>query len=379
LKILQVNASYKPAFIYGGPTMSVSMLCEQLVKAGVSVSVFTTTANGKTELPAEPGQPVNADGVTVRYFKRITKDHSHLSPSLLFALWKDVKKFDLVHVHAWWNLVSVLSCVVALMRKVPVLLSPRGTLSPYSFGNKNIGPKWLIHHLLGKYLLNKSHIHTTTERESDAIKRLIHPRSITMLPNFIQLPGQKAIAVKATLTCLKLIFFSRIEEKKGLDILLNALALVSVPYHLTIAGSGEASYIQSLKIIAANNHTGNKISWIGFLNENKFELLQQHDLFVLPSYDENFGNAVIESLSVGTPVLISDQVGLADYVKKNSLGWICQVNETSISSTINEIATNHHAELMQIRKNAPGIIYEDFNEDKLAKKYIAMYDKLIKT
>ncbi|GAC1309886.1 MAG: glycosyltransferase [Mucilaginibacter sp.] len=378
MRILQVNASYKPAFVYGGPTMSVSMLCEQLVKVGVFVTVFTTKANGKEELPVASGESINVDGVPVRYFNRVTKDHSHFSPSLLFRLWKDVNKFDLVHIHAWWNLVSVLSCFIALLRKVPVLVSPRGTLSPYSFGNRHIGAKWLIHQLLGKYLLNESHIHTTTQRERDAVMRLIHPRSINLLPNFIQLPAAKAISVRPSSTTLKLIFFSRIEEKKGLDILLNALTLVTVPYHLTIAGSGNPDYIESLKIIAANNQIENKISWIGFRDDNKTELLQQFDLFVLPSYDENFGNAVIESLSAGTPVLISDQVGLADYVKENILGWICQINEASIGNAINEIAENHRDELTRIRKEAPGIIYNDFNEDRLVKKYINMYDKMVK-
>jgi glycosyltransferase involved in cell wall biosynthesis len=357
--------------------MSVSMLCEQLVKAGVFVTVFTTTANGKEELPVADAEPINVDGVPVRYFSRITKDHSHFSPSLLFNLWKEVKKFDLIHIHAWWNLISVLSCFIALLRKVPVLVSPRGTLSPYSFGNRNIGAKRAIHQLGGGYLLNNSHIHTTTERESEAIRLLIHPQSITMLPNFIQLRGQKTIAVNPSSGGLKLIFFSRIEEKKGLDILLNALTLVSVPYHLTIAGSGNTDYVESLKKIAAKNHVKNKISWIGFQNENKFELLQQHDLFVLPSYDENFGNAVIESLSVGTPVLISDQVGLAGYVTKNKLGWTCQTNEVSIGNAITDIAKNQHAELIRIRKDAPGIIIEDFNEESLVKKYIHMYDKII--
>jgi glycosyltransferase involved in cell wall biosynthesis len=378
LRVLQVNASYKPAFVYGGPTMSVSMLCEQLVKAGVVVTVFSTTANGLEELPVAAGESINVDGVPVRYFNRITKDHSHFSPSLLLRLWKDVNKFDLVHIHAWWNLVSVLSCFIALLRKVPVLVSPRGTLSPYSFGNRNIGAKWLIHQLLGKYLLNNSHIHTTTQRESDAVMRLIHPRGINLLPNFIQLPTIKAITVGPSSTYLKMIFFSRIEEKKGLNILLNALTLVSVPYHLTIAGSGNADYIDSLKMIAANNHIEDKISWIGFHDENKTELLQQFDLFVLPSYDENFGNAVIESLGAGTPVLISDQVGLADYVTKNELGWICRTNEAAIANAINEIAEKHRVELIRIREEAPGIIYNDFNEDSLVKKYINMYDKLIK-
>jgi len=358
--------------------MSVSMLTEQLTKAGVSTEVFTTTANGKNELPVSPGKPINVDGVSVWYFKRITKDHTHFSPSLLKQLWKERSEFDLIHIHAWWNLVSVFSCLVALIGNIPVLISPRGTLSQYSFQNKNIGIKWIIHNLLGKYLLNKCHVHVTSERENKAIMSVIHPKSITMLPNFVKLSPKMQLPEGASHPCLRIVFFSRIEEKKGLDVLLNALTTVSVPYTLTIAGDGDENYIEYLKKIAINNHIENKINWVGFYNENKFSLLQGHDLFVLPSYDENFGNTVIESLSVGTPVLISEQVGLADYVKKNNLGWVCQTDPVSIGSIINEIAINRQHDLQRIRKQAPLIICKDFNENNLVEKYINMYNRLIK-
>ncbi len=377
MKVLQICAAYKPAFIYGGPTMSVSMLTEQLAKAGISTEVFTTTANGKTELPVSPGQTTIVEGVSVRYFKRITKDHTQFSPSLLKQLWKNGSSFDLIHIHAWWNLVSIFACLVALMRKVPVLVSPRGTLSEYSFQNKNIGIKWAIHHFLGKHLLNRCHIHVTSEMENKAIQRLIRPKSITVLPNFVKLPEKMNFQEHGNSSIIRLLFFSRIEEKKGLDILFNALTKVSVPFTLTIAGDGDEYYIEHLKTIAVRNAIDDRINWAGFYNENKFDLLQEHDLFILPSYDENFGNTVIESLSVGTPVLISEQVGLADYVKKNNLGWICQTNPVSVSDMINEIAADHRHDLQRIRKAAPGIIYNDFNEDNLVKKYISMYKNLI--
>jgi len=130
--------------------MSVSMLSEQLAKTGIYTEVYATTANGKDELPVKPGEPVNVDGVTVTYFKRITKDHSHFSPALLKKLWKEAPGFDVIHIHAWWNLVSLFSCLIALMRNVPVIISPRGTLSPYSFQNKNIGKKTAYSSLIGQ-------------------------------------------------------------------------------------------------------------------------------------------------------------------------------------------------------------------------------------
>ena len=378
MKILQICAAYKPAYVYGGPTMSVSMLSEQLVRAGIYTEVYATTANGKRELEVSPGECINVDGVNVTYFARYTKDHSHFSPGLLKKVWVSAMNFDVVHIHAWWNLVSVFSCLLALLRHIPVVVSPRGTLSPYSFQNKNIGPKWAIHKILGEKLLNKCHIHVTSEREKEAVMKLINPKSVIHLPNFVSLPGVPKLHQNSFSPILRILFFSRIEQKKGLDILFDALKMVSVPYYLTIAGDGDKTYVDYLKTKASNNNISDKINWLGFYSGDKICLFNDHDLFVLPSYDENFGNSVIESLCAGTPVLISEQVGLADYVKKNNLGWLCQTNAVSLSQAINNITENCREDLGRIRKQAPGIIYRDFNPGNLVEKYINMYDQIIK-
>jgi glycosyltransferase involved in cell wall biosynthesis len=376
LKVLQISASYKPAYIYGGPIMSVSMLAEQVAKLGAEVTVFTTTANGLNELPVTTNQPIIIDGVTVIYFKRITKDHTHLSPALLKNVWQKARDYDVVHIHAWWNLVSMLSCLIAVMRNVKVVVSPRGTLSNYSFNNKNNGIKGLIHTFLTKPLLKKCDIHTTSDNEYSAVKNIIEAKHFFNIPNFIRLNVNKQYAAAPGTDHIKLIFLSRIEEKKGLDILFDALKEVTIPYRLTIAGDGNADYINSLKAISVNNGIDKYIDWIGFQTDNKFDLLHAHDLFILPSHDENFGNVVIESLSVGTAVLISEQVGLADYVATNNLGWICQTNAASVSAAINNINTRPD-ELQRVRREAPVIILEDFNYNNLAVKYMNMYNQII--
>jgi glycosyltransferase involved in cell wall biosynthesis len=376
LKVLHIIAAYKPAYIYGGPTMSVAMLCEELSKGNVYTEVFTTTANGESELPVKSNTAQLIDGVTVTYFKRITKDHTHYSPALLKALRHRAIEFDVIHIHAWWNLVSVFACMISLAKRIPVIVSPRGTLSPYSFSNKNIGKKRLIHALLGKKLLEKCHIHTTSRREGDAITQLLKPKSVTIIPNFVKLPANIPNVTKRLNDVLNLIFFSRIEEKKGLDILLQSLKFIKVPFKLTIAGSGQQTYIDHLKTQVTDQTITDKIVWVGFHNNDKFDLLASQDLFMLPSHDENFGNAVIESLSVGTPVLISENVGLADYVSDNNLGWICKTTVGSISDNINAIGNNKSV-LQNIRQNAPDIIQKHFSPDTLVQQYIRYYQHII--
>jgi glycosyltransferase involved in cell wall biosynthesis len=376
LKLLQINASYKPAYIYGGPTMSVSKLSEEMVLAGCDIEVYTTTANGPDELPVEPGKTVNADGVTVTYFKRITKDHTHYSPDLLRHMRQHVKEFDAVHIHAWWNLVSVLACRIAVKAGVPVIVSPRGTLSAYSFGNRNSLPKRLIHNFLGKKLLRNSFIHVTSDREKAAMAALIQSKETFNIPNFIALPKEILSTATNPAKQLRLIFFSRIEEKKGLEILFDALVNVNIPYTLTIAGGGSPDYINRLKSLAEEKGIAPHLNWIGFQGDNKFEVLQQHDLMVLPSYDENFGNVVIESLSVGTAVLISKNVGLFNYVEEQQLGWACDNNAASFRKMLESIEQDRNS-LAKIRQQAPAIIRKDFDEENLRKRYLEMYQQII--
>ena len=373
---MQVIAAYKPAYGYGGPTMSVARLSEMMITNGLQITVFTTTANGKKELPVNTGQTMLVDGVPVVYFNRITKDHTHFSPKLLIAVWKNVRSFDIIHIHAWWNLVSMLSCMIALVRGVPVIFSPRGTLSAYSFSNKNKGIKHFIHTFIGKPLLNRCHFHVTSAHEAAAVRNILTPKSLTIISNFVKIGEQGTKDTRQVNVPVKLLFFSRIERKKGLELLLDALPKVTLPFHLTIAGNGDPAYVQALKSMVTRNGMSDAVTWAGFVNTEKFDLIRQHDLLILPSYDENFANCVIESLSVGTPVLISENVGLSEYVKSKYLGWICKSDTLDISIYLNDILLTKNKELLRIKLTAPGIIQKDFSDRSLAQQYIQLYQTL---
>lgn len=418
MKIVHIIASYKPAYIYGGPIQSVGKLCEALkdnvllqAEDNIShVEVLTTTANGKKELDVETGKQQTIDGVPVTYFKRWTKDHSHFSPGLLWALRKEISKslklksetpkpnkqisklnkrqFTIkneqqlenteliIHIHAWWNLVSVLSCWIAKWYNIPVILSSRGMLTSYTQGNRNSIAKKLIHTIIGKRLLKYCHIHVTSEQEEEDVLKIVQAKCITVIPNLVSFPQEISnIDYLVSRQNLKLIFLSRIEEKKGLDLLFRALALLNFPWSLTIAGTGDESYIKSLKERTERLKIYDRINWVGQVsNEDKYDLLASHDLLVLTSYNENFANVVIESLSVGTPVLLSDKVGLADYVEERDLGWTCKLKPEHIHTQIMNIYYDQITREM-IRIKAPGIIRSDFKDEVLIKKYIALYKK----
>jgi len=398
IKLLQVTAAYKPAYIYGGPTMSVAKLCEALTDMGpevnTGVEVLTTTANGPEELPVVPGKQIIVDGVPVTYYQRITKDHTHFSPALLHALWKKIKAHRLrqaqpdkpthqlvIHIHAWWNLVSVFSCYLAKWYHIPVVLSPRGMLTPYTQSNRNSFFKSTLHFLIGKSLLRYCHIHATSEKEKQDILKFITPQSITVIHNLVNLPVEvqklNAKHQKQEDQPFKLLFLSRINVVKGIEVLLDALADLPFNYQFTIAGSGEETYIESLKLKAKDLKIENNIDWIGHVhNDKKFELMAKNDLLILTSVSENFANVVVESLSVGTPVLLSDQVGLAAYIKENELGWISSLAAENIQQ---EIINAYHDESRRkrIRTTGPQIIANDFDQHHVTQQYLHLYQQII--
>ena len=387
ITIFQITPAYKPAYFYGGPTLSVSKLCEELHKSQLQIKVLTTTANGTTELPVNTGMPNKVAQVDVYYFKRLTKDHTHFSPSLLFNLVKMIRESKrdnpgklVVHIHSWWNTIAILSCLTATLYKVPVVLSPRGMLTPYTWSNRNSFYKKLIHKLLGKHLLKRCLIHATTEKEKQDISKITRSfKEIRVIPNLVKYPAldQPLQAKNKGSQILKLLFLSRIEEKKGLEILMVALYELKIHWQLTIAGQGESSYISKLKNLSRQLKIENQIIWIGEVNNTKkYEIYRNSDLLILPSHNENFGNVVIESLSVGTPVVISTEVGLAPYVLKNNLGWVTELHSQKMAVVLTQ-AAGEYGKRTRIRKEGPKIIRKDYTEKVLVTKYTSMYHQLL--
>lgn len=115
-----------------------------------------------------------------------------------------------------------------------------------------------------------------------------------------------------------LLFIGRITPKKGVDLLINAYAALcqkmqnkALP-HLVIAGPGvESSFGKRVQALAAETCPPNTVWWPGMLaGDAKWGALYHCEASVLPSHQENYGVAVVETLACGRPVLISNQVNI---------------------------------------------------------------------
>ncbi|NCD68390.1 XrtY-associated glycosyltransferase XYAG1 [Mucilaginibacter agri] len=375
MKILYIVPSYKPAYVYGGPIESVAKLCEGIAEAGNEVHVYTTTANGATELPVNVNEEVNVDGVLVTYFKRITKDHTHLSPALWRQLRKTVKQYDLVHIQSWWNPLVVYAAYICYKKGVKFIVSPRGMLSNYIINSGQSAAKKLIHNTVGKSTLGKSYFHATADTEYKECEEIIPGWKGFVIPNILSLPN---VEIKpADNVVFTMIFMSRIHPKKGIELLMEAISRLSFNVLLKIAGSGDDAYIEELKSLAEKLGITSKIEWLGWQNrEQKFTELMNADLFVLTSYNENFANVVVESLHMGTAVLVSHDVALSSFVAKENMGWVTSLQMESILSKIDE-AHRDKTKRLRIREEGRTTIAKVFAEKKLINDYIREYRKIL--
>ena len=372
MNILHVIPSYKPAYVYGGPIYSSSALCEQLVAEGHKVTVVTTTANGKEELNVQQGVVQQVDGVDTIYFKRLTKDHTHFSPALISYLYRNIKKYDAVHIHSWWNLVSIFTLLVCYVRRVRPVVSPRGMLSDYILETNHNFQKKIIQKVVGDPLLSKVKFHATSLAEVHEIKKMYPASQVAEIFNFVTVP-EGPVAPKTVQPKIKFVFLSRIDPKKGLELLFKALSMVSFPYELTIAGPYKEDYLEQLKALTREYGIDQHITWVGpVYGDAKFKLLRDHDVMVLTSYNENFANIVIESLAMGTPVLISNMVGLSTYISDNQLGWISGIDPQHIKEILEQVYAEKDR-LPTMSAAAPALMQRDFDRNRLVNKYIELY------
>ncbi|MHA4894686.1 XrtY-associated glycosyltransferase XYAG1 [Pedobacter sp. PWIIR3] len=378
--IIHITPAYKPAYIYGGPTISVARLCEELAAAKQEIIVLTTTANGPQELKIQTGKALPVNNVPVYYFKRLIRGQIHLSLQLLRQLNKELRKKDtVVHIHSWWNGTAMLSCMLGMIRGKRVVLSPRGMITAYSLNNRHFLLKWLIHKVIGNRLIKYCQIHVTSEKEEQDVLQ-IQPNSnttvIANIPESLPIPAELKTVMVNIERDFNLLFFSRIEEKKGIELLFKALSELKIVWSLTMCGFGKEVYICKLKKMACELNIDKRIVWKGFIhNQKKHAVFNRHDLLVLFSKNENFGNVILESLSFGLPVCISKEVGLAHFVTQNDLGWVADLNIPSIKAAL-MAAYFGFDKRKTIFENAASIVCENFHPTTLLPQYIKLYNRL---
>ncbi len=350
MRVLHTIPSLSPRD--GGPSFALPVIAGGLHRAGIQVDVAVTDDDGRGgHLDVSLDRPVNRDGVNYFYFRRQSRFYK-TSWSMTGWLSRHIRQYDLVHIHALFSYSSTVAAFLAMKNHIPYVVRPLGVLNRWGMQNRRRGLKQLSFRLIERHILdNAAAVHYTSQQErleAEEAGATSRPSVIPLgidLSEFEQMPGPGSFYRKFPEAVDRdiILFLSRLDAKKGLDLLLRAFAEIQdqCPQALlVIAGSGEEAFVAGLRQLAEALKVADKIIWAGFLSgEEKLSAFRAATLFALPSYSENFGIAVVEALAAGLPCVVSDQVGIASDISEFEAGQVVPCQAAPLALALRSLLT----------------------------------------
>jgi len=320
---------YLPAidFKVGGPVRAVLDLCVALSENGHDVTLLTRddrdapdwTHRGRPKLSLLAG----------------SLPGGLLPASAIREARLAIQASDVLHVHGAWTPSNLQLAAAARKCGKPYIVSPRGMLDDWPMSQKPM-KKRLFHKLVGaRFLKQAAFIHCTADDELRQSSKWFPRDKGRVIPNLLDLDPYRALPsseiARAAYPALNgprpaLLFLSRIHVKKGIEHLISAGAVLKErgrPCSILIAGTGDPAYVQSLMRLAEREGVSDQVSFLGMVvDEPKLSLYRASDIFVLPTFQENFGFVLIESLAAGTPVVTTKGVGIWREIESSGGGRI---------------------------------------------------------
>ena len=303
MKILHVIPSLSPRL--GGPTQVALNLVKALRDCAFDAEIVTTNDNGPDLLDVPLYQRTEYEQAPVWFLPRFSPPLKEFifSPALTQWLWRHIPDYDILDNHYLFSYASTCAGAIARQRNIPYTVRTMGQLAPWALAQSQLKKK-LYTALIERHNLNRANaIHCTTVEEAKDVRNFGILTPLVTLPLGVDSPSDWPEA-KQTLrqvyniaaTTPIILFLSRLHYKKRPDLLLQALgklATQNYKFHLILAGSGEPTYLKHLKDLSSSLELTSQITWSGFVTgSDKDRLLHGADLFVLPSFSENFGIAV---------------------------------------------------------------------------------------
>lgn len=379
MRILHVISSLDPRD--GGTTTLLDALARAQKGAGLDISVVSNFAAGFDDVVVrrlrDSGIPVELIGPN----KHFLAWHPQIAPTLR----RLVPTADVVHIHALWEEIQHRAARVAHAAGRPYVFTPHGMLDPWSLRQSRLKKQVYLALRLRRDLNQASAIHYSDEAERDLVAPLkLRPRAFVLrhlldLSEFEQLPPRGSFRRECGVpdNKLLLLFLSRLHPKKGLDLLLPAFAsLRRDDVYLVLAGPGPQDYVQALRARADDLGIASRMIFSGMMaGARRIAAFVDADLFVLPSYQENFGLVVIESLAAGTPVVISDQVNIHRQISTAEVGEVVGMNVPELAGALGHWLGNANLRAAAAER-AKRFVAEQYDARAIAQQWVAFYASL---
>jgi glycosyltransferase involved in cell wall biosynthesis len=367
MRILNVTATYAPFLEFGGPPVKVRALAQGLAGRGHEVTVLTADWGLEKRMSAEEKSSAERspfgwrrveNGVTAIYLPTWLRYRSlSWNPAARRFCLTQLQNFDLAHIYGLYDFLGPAAASACTRRGIPYVVEPIGMFVPIV---RSLRLKRIYHALLGRRLFEEaSAIVATSEQEvEELVSGGVKREKIALRRNGVEAPAswpergifRKALGISAEAKVI--LFLGRLSEKKSPGMLLQAFASLSKAagkngLRLVFAGPDEGGMQARLGETAAQLGVASQVQFAGAIfGEAKWAAYRDADVFVLPSQNENFGNAAAEAVAAGTPVVVTEQCGVAAHLA-DVAGLVVPHDAAALARAIHALVTDEelHARL----------------------------------
>jgi len=312
--------------------------------------------------------------------KAQTKLRHKVSTVTLGQSLSPILKADVVHLHGVWEPLLYKASRLALKHNIPYLVTPHGMLNvQHSLSQKRYIKKFLLATYIKKILNQAQAIHLLNQAEKRSVAPLNLSSKISIIPNAVNLSLKKLTKSPQLPNRPYFIFLGRLFHKKGTSLLIQAfsqfkqLAPLS-GHHLVVAGPN-AGALKDMKNQVSKLGLTSVIHFTGLLDDQtKLQALAHSTAFILPSHQEGFSIAVLEALSVSTPVIISKQTNFPE-VKTSNSGLVLSLKSTLFAQAMNKLASRP-SYAKKLGQNGRQLVVKHYTWEKVAKQMISLYKTL---
>jgi glycosyltransferase involved in cell wall biosynthesis len=356
MRILNVTETYAPFLEFGGPPVKVRALAEGLAANGNQVTVLTADWGLKKRFSPEEASGTErtpfgwsrADkGVRTVYLPTWFRYRSlSWNPAVHRFCEKKLQTYDVAHVFGLYDFLGPTVARACVERKIPYVLEPIGMFVPIV---RNLQLKRIYHSLYGRQMIEQaSALIATSVQEVEELADGGVPRDkIVLRRNGVERPsswperGTFRQGLGIGKGAKVILFLGRLSVKKSPEMLLQAFASLAAGgdtnLHLVFAGPDEGGMKTRLMGKAAELGVGSQVQFTGAVfGEAKWGAYREADVFVLPSQNENFGNTAAESVAAGTPVVVTEQCGIAPLLR-NVAGLVVPHETAALARAIREV------------------------------------------
>jgi glycosyltransferase involved in cell wall biosynthesis len=374
VKVAFVIPAYAPAVDYGGPAAKAVSLSHALQDLGVAIEVWTSDFGfGRTRIA--PGT-CEVDGITVRYLPRLTSYRwSPVVPAVLgLARRTDV---DLAHIFGYRDRLTLLAGAALRRRGVPYLVEMAGMTVP-RYRNRAI--KLVFDRVIGqRYINHAALVVANSLAEAHDVRAYVPPHRINLVYNPIELavPESRQAHHIAMTGSLRVASIGRLAPVKNLELLARAVAQVP-EVELDIIGPTDVREVESnLRAFIASARLEDRIRLRGPLFGDALRsALEQVDVVAMPSQSESFGNAAIEAVVQGIPVIVSDACGVAPLIHDADAGLVVPANdEAALADAIRRL---HDDRQLLARLSSVGPQLRSMVAPReIASQHVARYERIL--